>query len=45
MYADDHEYLLQADYVTRNSCRGQEEEAIIRLMSPSLKISMELDGS
>ncbi|PYI06060.1 hypothetical protein BO78DRAFT_407665 [Aspergillus sclerotiicarbonarius CBS 121057] len=44
LYADDQEYLLQADYVTRSSCGGQEEEAIIKLMRSSLNVSMELDA-
>ncbi|KAE8369923.1 hypothetical protein BDV27DRAFT_140832 [Aspergillus caelatus] len=36
-------YLLQADYVTRDECRGREEGVIIRLMSSSLNVSVELD--
>lgn len=39
MYADDHKYILQADY----SRAGPESEAIQREMD-SLKISAELDG-
>lgn len=43
MYAEDQEYLLQANNVYRKSS-GNEEDAVRRLMDSSLKISMELDG-
>lgn len=43
MYAADQKYLLRADGITGNSSREQ-EESIIRLMSPSLNVSTELDA-
>ncbi|KAL2818723.1 hypothetical protein BDW59DRAFT_175071 [Aspergillus cavernicola] len=43
MYADDQKYLLQSNY-TSTQAGGNEEDAIERLLNPTLKISAELDG-
>lgn len=43
MYADDQKFSLQADYVTKNSTPGQEQETIAGLMRSSLNVSKELD--
>ncbi|KAJ5732273.1 hypothetical protein N7493_003754 [Penicillium malachiteum] len=44
MYAEDHQYLLQADYVTNHGNGGHVEENINRLMSTSVNVSLELDA-
>ncbi|KAJ6014227.1 hypothetical protein N7540_008818 [Penicillium herquei] len=44
MYAEDQEYILQADYVTNHGNGGYLEENINRIMSTSLNVSLELDA-